>query len=326
MGYQRRSSDECPICFEAFDDHVLSLSRGRPFPVGGGRRRLLCWPCGHRVHLDCMLQSHASVSRMEDPCFQCRTPAFTGLRRSFEIHYGADPMSMVPAAATSHAPAEDHPVPENAVRIPRVAALCCPRVVGPFDGRFFPVADDRRMTYMGVETLGGAMRWTCLSCGKHLSLMDLPPLGPACGRHGAMCFVLDWITGIGLQEYWTCTDDRFTQNDVPLPIRHLVLGRNENNTAWSSRPIEVASSSDEDTWSPMSLTDIFSEGTLTTMQQDNEMEDTCIAQLVNLKARLQPHPCCIGHNAKILKRGVCFEAHTARTDCYTPEKSSRESL
>ena len=37
MGDQRRSSDECPICLEAFDDHVISLSRGRPFPVGGGR-------------------------------------------------------------------------------------------------------------------------------------------------------------------------------------------------------------------------------------------------------------------------------------------------
>ena len=299
MGDQRRSSDECPICFEAFDDHVISLSPRRPFPVG----RLLCWPCGHRVHLDCMLQSQASVSRMEDPCFQCRTPAYPGLRRSFAIVYGADIMSMVPPAATTHAPTEDHPVPANAVRIPRVAALCCPRVVGPIDGEFFRVADDRRMTYMGVETVGGAMRWTCLSCGKHLWLMDLPPLGPSCGLHGAMCFVLDWITGIGLQEYWTCTDDRFTRNDVPLPIRHLLLGRNENNTAWSSQPIEVASSSDEDTLSPMSLTDLISEGTLTRMQQDNEMEETCIPQLVYLKARLQPHPCCIGHNANILKRG-----------------------
>ena len=297
MGDQR---DKCPICLEAFDDHVFSLCPrwAGPFPV-----RLLCWPCGHRVHLDCMLQSQASVSRMEDPCFQCRTPAYPGLRRSFAIVYGADIMSMVPPAATTHAPTEDHPVPANAVRIPRVAALCCPRVVGPIDGEFFRVADDRRMTYMGVETVGGAMRWSCLSCGKHLWLMDLPPLGPSCGLHGAMCFVLDWITGIGLQEYWTCTDDRFTRNDVPLPIRHLLLGRNENNTAWSSQPIEVASSSDEDTLSPMSLTDLISEGTLTRMQQDNEMEETCIPQLVYLKARLQPHPCYIGHNAKILKRG-----------------------
>ena len=107
-----------------------------------------------------MLQSQASVSRMEDPCFQCRTPAYPGLRRSFAIVYGADIMSMVPPAATTHAPTEDHPVPANAVRIPRVAALCCPRVVGPIDGEFFRVADDRRMTYMGVETVGGAMRPT----------------------------------------------------------------------------------------------------------------------------------------------------------------------
>ena len=151
MGDQR---DKCPICLEAFDDHVFSLCPrwAGPFPV-----RLLCWPCGHRVHLDCILQNQASVSSAEAPCFQCRTPAYTGVRGIFADMPGADIMSRVPAATTPHGPAEDHPVPANAVRTPRVAALCCHRVVGPIDGRFLPIADDRRMTFMGLDGRAGAM-------------------------------------------------------------------------------------------------------------------------------------------------------------------------
>ena len=311
MGDQR---DKCPICLEAFDDHVFSLCPrwAGPFPV-----RLLCWPCGHRVHLDCILQNQASVSSAEAPCFQCRTPAYTRVRGIFAGMHGADIMSRVPAATTPHGPAEDHPVPANAVRMPRVAALCCHRVVGPIDGRFLPIADDRRMTFMGLDDRTGAMQWTCLSCGKQLELLELPPLEQwprSCSIHGGLCLVFDCATFFGLQRYWSCMDDRLSRNDVALPICHRTIGIDENNSRLqnqsvsliteqsASQQISVASSSDEDTWSPMSLSEFFSPETLTAMRRDSDMEDTCIPQLVYLKARLQPHPCCIGHNAKILKR------------------------
>ena len=70
MGDQR---DNCSICFEGLDNVVSPIAG--PFAAG----RLLCWPCGHRVHIECMLQNQAPLRSIGAPCFLCKTPAYSGL-------------------------------------------------------------------------------------------------------------------------------------------------------------------------------------------------------------------------------------------------------
>jgi hypothetical protein len=289
--------DSCAICLEAFaPGESLWPFYGGPFSPG----RLLSWPCGHRVHIACILQSQTSLRSMDAPCFLCRTPAFFGVRTYFE-QWHAREIALVAADATPlSVPAE----PVNAVYVPhRVAALCCPRVLPLSDDRldtrtlFVELQDDRRMTFMGLDRDTGALHWTCLSCNQELSIMELP--GPelcdsrVCWRHGDMCFAFDCRGAEPLQPFWSCMDHHLSRNDVALPISHL------RTIDAMSMPIQLVSSDDEEFDDRSSTSSGFDWlPWLMEMQQD-----TCIHQLVYLKARLQPHPCCIGHNANILKRG-----------------------
>ena len=242
--------DNCPICLEAFApcDSFWPFYGG-PFAPG----RLLCWPCGHRVHIACILRSQASLGSIEAPCFLCRTPAFPQVRSAFEHFHGAE-IALVPADAPP--PNVPPPVPVHAVYIPpKIAALCCPRVL-PFsrDRRpgtltlmtrtsFVDLQDDRRMTFMGLDRGTGAMQWTCLSCNRQLSLLTLPSpqqfAAHVCHRHGEMCFTFDCRGAEPLLPFWSCMDNRASRNDVPLPISHL------RTIDAHSMPIEVASSDDE---------------------------------------------------------------------------------
>ena len=238
--------DSCAICLEAFAPGGPFY--GGPFCPG----RLLSWPCGHRVHIACILQSQASLRSLDAPCFLCRTPAFIGVRSFFEQWHGAE-IALVPADAPPlPVPAEDPPVPVNAVYVPRrVAALCCPRVLPLSDDRlgtrtrFVELQDDRRMTFMGLDRDTGALHWTCLSCNQELSIMTLP--GPEqcaarfCHRHGDMCFAFDCRGEESLQPYWSCMDHQLSRNDVALPISHL-----RTIDATSTMPIQVLTSDDEE--------------------------------------------------------------------------------
>ena len=237
--------DSCAICLEAFAPGGPFY--GGPFCPG----RLLSWPCGHRVHIACILQSQTSLRSMDAPCFLCRTPAFIGVRSFFEQWHGAE-IALVPADAPPlPVPAEDPPVPVNAVYVPRrVAALCCPRVL-PLSNRlgtrtrFVELQDDRRMTFMGLDRDTGALHWTCLSCNQELSIMTLP--GPeqcanrVCHRHGDMCFAFDCRGEESLLPFWSCMDHRQSRNDVALPISHL-----RTIDATSTMPIQVLTSDDEE--------------------------------------------------------------------------------
>ena len=330
--------DRCTICFETFAPLVSQ------WPVSKLHPNVLSWPCGHRVHVACILQSLASLRSTETPCFVCRTPPFPHVRSYLEKWHG-EVVALLEADAPPGVPwpaAEDPPVPVTAMTyIPTiVAALCCPRVLSYSADlfgevgrrtRFVELEEDRRMTFMGLDRHTGALQWTCLSCNQELSTIGVPGAQERarriCSRHGAMCFTFDCrgdriFASRGAEPqapYWSCMDHQASLHDVALPINHLRI------PAAVGLPCLVAASDDEESegWSSTSAMS-------STMSANNThqpmMEDTWIHQLVYSKARLQPHPCCIGHNAKRLKRGACFETHAARTDCCTPEKSSRESL
>ena len=220
------------------------------------------WPCGHRVHAECISQSAASLASVGDVCFQCRTPADPEVRVSF--------MRQAAAAAAARAPfspAEDIVVvPAPGVRIPNVAALCCPRLLHA-DGSFPELLDDRRMTYMGLDGDTGSMQWSCLRCNRQVSLPNMPLL-PAdqgvCHEHGTMCYVMDCRSDV---PFWSCMNHREDANDVPLPISHLRIVGN------ALQPILITSSDEgEGTLTPMSLSSLFSEETLARMTADENMD------------------------------------------------------
>ena len=331
--------DRCTICFETFAPLVSP-----PWPVSKLHPNVLSWPCGHRVHVACILQSLASLRSTETPCFVCRTPPFPHVRSYLEKWHGEE-VALLEADAPPGVPAEDPPVPVTATYIPAtIAALCCPRVLsysadmfGRRDRRtrFVRLVDDRRMTFMGLDRNTGALQWTCLSCNQELSTIGLPGeqerARRICSHHGQMCFTFDCRGSheshgaAPLAPYWSCMDHRQSLNDVALPINHLRIPAAVGLPIPAAVGLRVVASDDEESegWSSRSAMS----STMSANATDQPMmEDTWIHQLVYSKARLQPHPCSIGHNAKSLKRGACFETHAARTDCCTPEKSSRESL
>ena len=303
--------DRCPICLETF------APLDSQWPVSTSHPHALSWPCGHRVHVACILQSRASLRSTETPCFVCRTPPFPHVRSYLEKWHGAE-VALVPADAPPGVPAENPPVPRNAVYIPaRIAALCCPRVLSYSTGvagargrtRFVELEEDRRMTFMGLDRVTGALQWTCLTCNQEFSTIGVP--GPeerarrVCPRHGAMCITFDcrgdtwgrlFCSGAEPQEpYWSCMDPIESLNEVALPINHLRIP-----AAVEHYPIIDSDDEESECWSSTSAMSSTMSANATHQPM---MEDTWIHQLVYSKARLQPHPCCIGHNAKRLKRG-----------------------
>ena len=249
--------DVCCICYEQFDDLSSSQIAGRI-----AARRSLFWPCGHRVHVECINQSEAGLRSAAEPCFQCRIPADPEVRVSL-LRVAA---AAVPPAAASHVPAEDPLVPPRAVHIPNVAALCCPRLLHA-DGEFEEDLDDRRMHYMGLHGDSGSMQWSCLRCDRQVSLQTMPLLQAdqgVCQTHGTMCYVMDCRSDV---PFWSCMNHREDANDVPLPISHLRIVGN------ALQPILITSSDEgEGTLTPMSLSSLFSEETLARMAEDGNMD------------------------------------------------------
>ena len=249
--------DVCCICYEEFDDLSSSQIAGR---IAAGRS--LFWPCGHRVHVECINQSEAGLRSAAEKCFQCRTAADPEVRVSLLRLAAAAP----PPAAASHVPAEVPLVPPRAVHIPNVAALCCPRLLHA-DGSFTELLDDRRMTYMGLDGDTGSMQWSCLRCNRQVSLPNMPLLQAdqgVCHEHGTMCYVMDCRSDV---PFWSCMDHRENQNDVPFPISHMRIVGN------ALQPILITSSDEgEGTLTPMSLSSLFSEEALAAMAADSNME------------------------------------------------------
>ncbi len=203
--------DHCPICFEAHND--------------GSRSPIWRWPCGHGVHAGCIAQTRASLLTIKGPCYVCRQDCHDGaldnFKRAFPLLTNYQVLEQVP----------DDVVEMPLVHIPYVSALCCPRLVGPIDGRFVELPGDRRMKYMGLNN-ARAMSWTCMTCHRDVLLQEIPRVTHACLQHGPMCFVIACLPqtppgsqwGSRLEDYvtlyWSCCDPT-QQDEPPLPIRHL---------------------------------------------------------------------------------------------------------
>ena len=273
--------DRCAICLETF------APLDSQWPLWISHPHVLSWPCGHRVHVACILQSQASLRSIETPCFVCRTPPFPHVRSYLEKWHGAA-FALVPADAPPDVPAEDPPVPVNAVYIPTtIAALCCPRVVSYSRDRdrrrtrFVELEDDRRMTFMGLDRDTGALQWTCLSCNQQLSTIGMPSpeerAERVCPRHGAMCFTFDCYGAEPEAPYWSCMDQQGSLNDVALPINHLRI------PAVEGPPSCLVVSSDDEESEGWSSTSAMSSTMSANATHQPMMEDTWIHQLVYLR-------------------------------------------
>ena len=235
---------------------ICSLCR-EPF-VGFRQCAAWFWPCGHGVHARCLTVSQAALRSVDGPCFTCRQDAYPGARSNFEETF-PELIEEVPAEAPSHeAPPAEVPAeaPAHAVRIPNVAALCCPRIL--FADGIFVEQNDRRMEYMGLDG-NGSMHWTCLSCDGGMALNVLPTSDPvwSCPQHGRMCYVMDRRLLDGLP-FWSCCDRRDNRNEMPFPLSHM------RNLVGSRLPIMVVDDSGDD---EMSL------GTGSQMSEQGEHDD-----------------------------------------------------
>ena len=200
-------TSSCSICQEPF--------------VGFRQCAEWFWPCGHGVHARCLTVNQAALRSIDGPCFICRQDAYPGARSNFERTF-PELIEEVPAEAPSHeAPPAEVPAeaPAHAVRIPNVAALCCPRIL--FADGIFVEQNDRRMEYMGLDG-NGSMHWTCLSCDGGMALNVLPTSDPvwSCPQHGRMCYVMDRRLLDGLP-FWSCCDRRDNRNEMPFPLSHM---------------------------------------------------------------------------------------------------------
>ena len=168
-----------------------------------------------------------------------------------EIQSHEAPPAEVPAEAPAHA-----------MRIPNVAALCCPRIL--FADGIFVEQNDRRMEYMGLDG-NGSMHWTCLSCDGGMALNGLPTSDPvwSCPQHGRMCYVMDRRLLDGLP-FWSCCDRRDNRNEMPFPLSHM------RNLVGSQVPILVIEDSGGD--EEMSIDDSSDE--LASLRHIGEAWDT----------------------------------------------------
>jgi hypothetical protein len=213
----------CPICYESHNgpiNGVWPFASSEPcWPVD----QIWRWPCGHGVHAKCIAQTRMSLLTLDGPCYVCRHPchggALSNFMRAFPFKGLRETLNRVPDDVAS-------PQQVLAEPIPFVAALCCPRIVGPIDGRFETLTGDRRMSYMG-KNHSGSLHWACMTCQREVRFAGLSTVVPprhACLQHGPMCYVLDaFKTNMGVEHvgrYWSCCDAT-QQDDVPLPIHHM---------------------------------------------------------------------------------------------------------
>ena len=217
--------DLCPICFESHNGGGPAMPPMPAAPV----KQIWRWPCGHGVHYACIAQSRASLLTINGPCYVCRHACHVGaldnFKRAVPFMHLNRLLDQVPDE-----PLREEPV----VHIPRIAALCCPRLAGPFEpnGNFEALPTDRRMSYMGLLATGHT--WTCMTCHTELVWPEVPGWPPdwphECIQHGRACYVLDLLprdTPVPRQvwrigRYFSCCN--VERDDVPLPVQHFYPG------------------------------------------------------------------------------------------------------
>ena len=222
----RARENSCTICQEPF--------------LGFPQCEKWFWPCGHGVHARCLTVSQAALRSVDGPCFTCRLDAYPGARSNFIETFPELIQELLAEIQSHEAPPAEVPAeaPAHAMRIPNVAALCCPRIL--FADGIFVEQSDRRMEYMGLDG-NGSMHWTCLSCDGVMALNGLPTSDPvrSCPQHGRMCYVMDRRLLDGLP-FWSCCDRRDNQNEMPFPLSHM------RNLVGSELPIVVIDDSNSD--------------------------------------------------------------------------------
>ena len=231
-GHQvRRSANSLRVDCLEFDYACVSVSSSNimescsicqePF-LGFPQCEKWFWPCGHGVHARCLTVSQAALRSVDGPCFTCRLDAYPGARSNFIETFPELIQELLAEIQSHEAPPAEVPAeaPAHAMRIPNVAALCCPRVL-LVDGIFVEQINDRRMEYMGLDG-NGSMHWTCLSCDGGMALNVLPTSDPvwSCPQHGRMCYVMDRRLLDGLP-FWSCCDRRDNRNEMPFPLSHM---------------------------------------------------------------------------------------------------------
>ena len=274
-GHQvRRSANSLRVDCLEFDYACVSVSSSNimescsicqePF-LGFPQCEKWFWPCGHGVHARCLTVSQAALRSVDGPCFTCRLDAYPGARSNFIETFPELIQELLAEIQSHEAPPAEVPAeaPAHAMRIPNVAALCCPRVL-LVDGIFEEQINDRRMEYMGLDG-NGSMHWTCLSCDGGMALNGLPTSDPvwSCPQHGRMCYVMDRRLLDGLP-FWSCCDRRDNRNEMPFPLSHM------RNLVGSRVPIMVIDDSSGD--DEMSIDDSSDE--LASLRHIGEAWDT----------------------------------------------------
>lgn len=274
-GHQvRRSANSLRVDCLEFDYACVSVSSSNimdeccsicqePF-LGFPQCETWFWPCGHGVHARCLTVSQAALRSVDGPCFTCRLDAYPGARSNFIETFPELIQELLAEIQSHEAPPAEVPAeaPAHAMRIPNVAALCCPRIL--FADGIFVEQNDRRMEYMGLDG-NGSMHWTCLSCDGGMALNGLPTSDPvwSCPQHGRMCYVMDRRLLDGLP-FWSCCDRRDNRNEMPFPLSHM------RNLVGSQVPILVIEDSGGD--EEMSIDDSSDE--LASLRHIGEAWDT----------------------------------------------------
>ena len=171
----------------------------------------------------CVTKNRASLLSIAKPCCLCKTESSPGALTSFHRMF-PDVLRKI----LEEGPATEVRVRVPIVRVPMIAALCCPRVVpGSEEGMFVEVPGDNRMYYKGLNDAGW-MTWTCMTCSRVTFLRELPRGWNShfCYQHGAMCYVLpalDTVPSNGTgTPFWSCCDNERSMDDVPFIIQHVV--------------------------------------------------------------------------------------------------------
>ena len=185
----------------------------------------------------CITQNRISLLSIKMPCVKCGKDSSPGALNSFQRT-----MPNLFRKILEEDSATKIQVQVPIMRVPMVAALCCPRVMsGSGEG----VPGDNRMKYTGLNDARW-MTWTCRTCSRVTSLRKMPHGWNShfCFRHGAMCYTLP--SDDRERPFWSCCDNAMPIDDVPLIISHVLHYRDDSLPNSSQVVADVEISHDEE--------------------------------------------------------------------------------
>ena len=136
---------------------------------------LLC--CRNRIHVGCFAQSVQHFGTRCPFCSQDVRQHVVAMERdgTFSAHGLSVNVSAPPLNSNSNSLCHSANIPTE----PNVRVLCCNRLSGPPD---FSPLENRRMEWSPVHPEVGhdewIMQWICRSCGRNITLSDVPSFQP----------------------------------------------------------------------------------------------------------------------------------------------------